>query len=161
MNYGKLISLTSIASLLILGSCTLFGPAKKAEPSLAVVNVLDKELFDDCTPKGSINVPMEQVDAFAEKNWDKEKTNIVVFCANYKCTASGAVAKQLLQKGYKHVWAFEGGTAEWKHKGYPTAGPCKSGYLNDFEPFPGAEEPDVPVITAEELKQKMEQFGIL
>jgi hypothetical protein len=68
-------------------------------------------------------------------------------------------AKMLRQKGFKHVWAYEGGTAEWKHKGFTVKGPGTEAYLQDHE-MPEealkrmAKDSDV-VITAEELHKKM------
>lgn len=144
---------------MILNGCTCQGPKKGTEtkPSLVVVNVLDKEYHDNCHIAGSINVPFAEVENFAPKHWDKE-TELVFYCANYKCTASGEAAKMLKNMGYKHVWAYEGGVAEWKKLGYPVEGPCKAdeqhAYLNDMEK-PTKTVSDVSEISAEELKAKM------
>lgn len=133
--------------------------ATKEVSQLVVVNVLDKEFYDDCHIKGSINVPFMELEEYAEKNWNKEETHIVLYCGNYKCTASGYGARMLRDQGYKNVWAYEGGSAEWIQKGFPVVGPCKESYLQDYEAPEEAsrnmkEETDV-VVTAEELHKKM------
>jgi rhodanese-related sulfurtransferase len=130
-------------------------------PSVLLINVLDKEFFDDCHIKAvgtarSINVPLEQLESYAHANISK-KTPVVVYCANYKCLASSEGAKMLQELGFTDVWAYEGGTAEWKNLGYPTNGPGKQPYLDDLEKagdLPASE--GVRIISAQELKEKME-----
>ncbi len=159
--------LFSLCLLSLFGtSCRWGEKAMPQKEELFLVNVLDKKFYEDCTivdknrVAKSINVTMDDLETYAQNNWDKKLSHIVVFCANYKCTASGESAKMLKDQGFKNVWAFEGGTAEWKHLGYPVSGPCTQGYLNDYEKPEGDEpEADVPVITAQELKAKIEKFS--
>lgn len=133
----------------------------KKEPLLIIVNVLDAALFDDCHIKGSVNVPFMDLVAYAEKQWDKENAQIVVHCSNYACTASGEGCKMLKNAGFKHVWAFEGGTAEAKAAGIPVQGACKQAYLNNYKkPELYQHNENCVVITVEELKKKMEEFAI-
>jgi rhodanese-related sulfurtransferase len=157
---------TLAISTILLGGCDWAGK-KNGKPELILVNVLDKNLYTDCTIKGSINVPYEDVLQYALKHWDKELTHIVLFCANYKCTASGQAALDLKNRGFKHVWAYEGGTAEWFHlaksdpNSYPIAGKCSpdiSGYLDDYEKIEGESDIQIPVITAQELKDMIAKF---
>ncbi len=162
------LALTSILAL--LPACWPFG--KKAEPtndankSLYVINVLDKESYEDCRIAGSINVPFDQVETFA-KDLDKS-SEVVVYCANYMCTASGAAAQKLKDMGFENVWAYEGGTAEWyqmnmKSEGnYPVEGTCKASYLAAANEKPAeADHAGVTIISAEDLHQKMTARGLL
>ncbi|MGE0206851.1 MAG: rhodanese-like domain-containing protein [Candidatus Babeliales bacterium] len=166
MNIRKNFVVAGLCFLsLCLTSCRM-GQEDKAQDGLFLVNVLDKKFFDDCALKApggkvySVNVSMDDLETYAGKHWDKQKTNIVVYCANYKCTASGESAKILKDLGYNHVWAYEGGTAEWMNKGFPVEGPCKQGYLKDYEKPAGHEvEAGVSPITAEELKAKIDAFS--
>ena len=142
-------------SCLMIAGCD-FGSGSK--PRLVVVNVLDKELHTDCHIKGSVNVPFEQVQEYAIANWSKD-TELVFYCANYKCTASGESARQLKALGYEKVYAYEAGTAEWKKLGYPVEGPCSKAYLNDYEKPAGMEEPtDIIVLSSQELKKKIDEL---
>lgn len=163
MDIKTKIMIFSLGLVAIFGTSCRWGTKeveKETQERLVLVNVLDKKFFDDSRIAGSINVTMDNLEEYAKKNWDKEKTNIVVYCANYKCTASGESAKILKDLGFKHVWAYEGGTAEWNQLGYPIEGPAKQGYLKDYQKPEGhTPEAGVPVISADELKAKIEQFG--
>lgn len=127
------------------------GPKKTG---LFVLNVLEKSYYDDCHIAGSINVPFEILEQFA-RGLDKEHAEIVVYCANYACTASGAACKKLKSMGFKKVFAYEGGTAEWLQLGLPTEGPAQSSYLTKAYAKPEHTDPEVPVITAQELAAKL------
>lgn len=156
-------------ALILLGVIALlpacFGSKEEKKESLYVINVLDKEDYNDCRIAGSKNVPFDQVKDFA-KNLDKN-VEIVVYCANYMCSASGSTAKELKQMGFQNVWAYEGGTAEWYQLGlkesgkYPVEGACKAGYLSAPNEKPAHEGTEFPVISAQELRAKMVSHGLL
>lgn len=141
-----------VAVSLLLGGC---GCAKRHDVhQLLVINVLDPELYADCHIKGSINVPFETVEQFAQQ-LDKN-TPIVAYCSNYKCTASYLTARLLKQSGFKYVWAYEAGMAGWYQQGLPVEGPCKQAYLTMAnKPLAGDSVSDVSVITTTDLHQKM------
>jgi rhodanese-related sulfurtransferase len=120
---------------------------------LLVINVLDESMYKDCHIPGSINVPLEKVPEFVA-DLDKQ-TPIVVYCANYLCSASRHAWMQLNQLGFKHVWAYEGGVAEWKQKGYPTQGDCTQAYLKSDVRKSEQQESMIRQISAEELKKMM------
>lgn len=93
--------------------------AQSANVKLRLVNVLDKEYFDDAHIKGSatvesVNVPFVDPAKFAEavKAWDKT-VPVVTYCTNYFCTASGEAAQKLMELGFTNVYAYEAGMAEW------------------------------------------------
>lgn len=162
---NKLVVIASCALGVLLAGC--FGPEKKEtaaerKEELVIVNVLDPKYHEDCAIKGSINVPFDTLMEYADKHWDKEKSHIVLYCGNYACTASGAGAHELKNHGFKHVWAYEGGAAEWKHKGLPTEGKCESGFLASHEAPEGyaeklAQEGEI-IISYEDLQKKIAEF---
>ena len=159
MNFFKklLLIFFSILSLLVLPACW---DTKVEKPKFVIVNILDKKLFDDCHIKGSINVPFEDLKDYAPKHWDKEETEVVVHCSNYKCTASGTSFKILKELGFKKVSAYEAGTAEAKKQGIAMQGPCQEKYLDDYKKPDGYQETaEVTVITTENLKKKMKEFA--
>lgn len=139
----------------LLGMVACF--AKKT-PDFVLVNVLDKEYYDDCHIEGSINVPFMELEKYAQEHWDKENTQIVLYCGNYKCTASGVGVKMLQEQGFKHVWAYEGGSAEWMHQNLPVKGTCKEVYLTDYELPEGMVQDHEITISAQDLLAKMRQF---
>ena len=129
---------------------------KEKKPELYVVNVLDKELFNDCHIKGSIHIPFEEVEQFANKI-DKN-SHVVFYCSNYMCTASGSSARLFSKLGFKNVWAYEAGMAEWHQAKLPVEGSCKESYLNMKFPKPEHEEKDVQLINTDDLKNKMKEM---
>lgn len=170
-NRTQIVTALALTGLIaLLPGCWLF--SKKAEPtndaqqSLYVMNVLDKDAYEDCRIAGSINVPFDQVEIFA-KDLDRN-AEMVVYCANYMCTASGSAAQKLKEMGFQNVWAYEGGTAEWyqmnmKSEGkYPVEGTCKASYLAAANEKPAeADHAGVAIISAEDLHQKMTMRGLL
>lgn len=123
---------------------------------LVVINALAKNYYDDCHIVGSISVPLDKIERYAS-TIDK-KTPIVVYCASSHCPVSEKAWKIFNALGFTHVWAYEGGMAEWCQKGYPCSGACQEEYLNRQEQ-PSIR--DIRSITAEELKVKMEEAGLL
>lgn len=146
-------SLAALAFLMILPGCFSGNKTHNKLGGLVVINVLDKASYDDCHIRGSIHVPFEDVVAFAHENIEKT-ADIVVYCSNYMCSASGVAQKQLSEQGFEHVAAYEGGTAEWFQRGYPVDGPAKEPYLQRVMQAP----PALPAhaIDAEALKQKLD-----
>lgn len=158
MVFKKSLLLISVCFLVItLSSCWKSTSVSEKKTGLVLVNVLDREHFDDCAIKGSINIPFENVEQNAPKLIDKD-AEVVVYCSNYMCGASSAARDQLINMGYKKVSAYEGGTAEWFQKGYPVDGPSKRGYLSVKMQEPEKNGTQVGVISAEELKKKLEEI---
>lgn len=151
---GILFSIVAVVLLLMYKGNIPFLTQKKT--GLVVINVLDKQWYDDCHIKGSINVPLEAIETYAQQ-LDPEASEIVLYCSNYFCTSSGYACKLLKNKGFKHVWAYEGGTAEWYQLGFPVEGPCEQEYLK--KKIEQSQEADVSsecdTITAQALLAKL------
>ncbi len=153
--------------LALLPGCWPFGKKemKQQKQTLYVINVLDKESYEDCNIAGSINVPFQDVESFA-KDLDRA-TEMVVYCANYMCAASGSAAQKLKEMGFEKVWAYEGGSAEWYQLGskeqdkYPVHGSCKASYLTAANQKPEHTEADVLIISAQALREKMLAGGLI
>lgn len=175
------LNVMCIAMALLLTSCSCERGKEVSVPSpekqtamifnpqqFALVNVLDEEFFDMCHIKGSVNITLDQLEKYAQKNWNKDTTQIVVYCSNYMCTASFAAAQQLMDLGYKYVWAYEGGAAEALHMapelGFEMQGTdCKASWLSSYEKPTFDEEVHkesaVKLISAQDLKKKIEEFA--
>ena len=148
------LSLCFLACLM-LPSCWNGDKEQEAlRKGLVVINVLDKKLYDDCRIKGSIHVPFEELEQFAQKRLSKD-AEIVLYCSNYFCSSSGFGCKKLQELGFKNVRAYEGGTAEWYQLGLPVEGKCTEAYLTkQIEKAPFQDE-DLATITAQELIEKI------
>jgi len=160
-NFLNSFFVIACATLMVLPGC--IGGDKKetnkvtAKKSLYVVNVLDEKLYNECHIEGSVNVPFTQVKSWAQ-TIDKN-AEVVMYCANYACTASGIGAKQLIDMGFKKVWAYEAGMHDWFKNGLPSICPVESTYLKRPNIEPEEEAINVPVITTIELKEKMTKHG--
>ncbi len=123
---------------------------------LLVLNILEPELYQDCHIAGSINVPLEELETYV-RDLDVNR-EIVVYCSNYLCTAS-AYAAELLQKlGFKQVFAYEAGLAEWYQRGLLIEGLAKQRYLNIVVAPPkesNINDHKIKIITTEVLAAKM------
>lgn len=120
---------------------------------LVVVNVLDKDLYDDCHIKGSINIPFEMIEEQAAATIN-ENAEIVLYCSNYQCSTSEYAARKLRNR-FPNVSVYEGGTAEWFQEGLPVEGPHKQAYLvKPCRQLP-RDNDMIPTITTTELAHKM------
>jgi rhodanese-related sulfurtransferase len=165
----------SVASLILLPACwssTEDSTVKNlCSKQVFVINVLDKKFADNFSIAGSTNVPFDQImsmtDAdFEKRGWNKEDARLVVYCGNYACGASGAAAEYLTQAGFKNVYAYEGGSAEWLHLSkedphYKYTGAATDGYLQDWEnkaePGEAAADHGYKVITGQQLRQIIDE----
>ena len=114
----------------------------QSKEEIVVINVLDKQYFDDCHIKGSINIPLNELEANIE-SLDKNKT-YVVYCANSMCHASGEAANILKKCGFNNVYEYSGGAAEWyqlaqENPEFECEGPCESSYLKTVIPQEAAQ----------------------
>lgn len=150
---NKLTYKMTLVGLVLLAGCGNEQDLKKQE--LLVINVLDADHFNDCHIKGSINVPFEQVNDFV-KDLDKDTTKLVFYCSNYMCTASGFAAQTCKQMGFKNVWAYEAGMADWYQKGLPVEGACKKPYLTkEMNQQVLDQKDDISILSTEKLAEMM------
>jgi len=143
----------AVASLLVFSGCE-FGKKKEKEKALLVVNVLAKDLYDDCHIPGSIQVDFDKV-AEVSKGWSKS-TKIVAYCANYACTASAVVARDLKAQGFD-AYEYATGMAGWFQAGLPVEGPAQSPYLRQPNEQHAEEMAGVSVVTTDELHQWLDK----
>lgn len=98
-----------------------------------LINVLDQKEFDDAHITGSIHVPFSKVSNFLSALENKE-IPLIFYCSNYYCTASDAAAKIASKKGFKSVFVYKGGMAEWyqaakENKAFEYEGLANEDYL--------------------------------
>jgi rhodanese-related sulfurtransferase len=70
---------------------------------------------------GAINLPYEFVDE-AEKVLPVKDAEIVVYCMNRDCSASGLEAAELEEMGYTRVLHYADGKQDWIKAGLPVEG---------------------------------------
>lgn len=150
----------------------LFGSTEQdiKQAKLLLVNVLDKDEFDDAHIIGgkgvlAINVPFAETDkalGLLPKN-----TAIVTYCSNYFCSACHTVAEQMVKAGFTNVKVFSGGMAEWYRLAqedatkYRFEGPAQRPYLKMRVNQPAKQAGEVIIISAQELQKLIEDITIL
>ena len=151
---GKAYITGLLTVILFLPGC--WKSSSEKEQGVKVINVLDKQFYDDAHIPGSVNISIMDVENRA-KSWKKD-TEIVVYCSNYKCTASGMIAKKLKNMGFTKVYAYEAGMAGWKQAGLPVDGPATQKYLTQTnEKFSDRKHADVEEISTQELKALLDK----
>lgn len=128
-NKVKLLGCLSLAVLLAgcLGSKKEETAGQKQETTVRLINVLDEKFFNDAHIAGSLNISLENLEK-ETATWSKD-TPIVVYCANYQCSASDSGVRKLMALGFTNVKAYEAGTAGWMQAGLPVDGDAKEAYL--------------------------------
>ena len=74
---------------------------------------------------GAINLPLEFVDE-AENVLPKKDAEIIVYCMNTDCEASGEEVRELRQMGYTNVRHYAEGKQDWIRAGLPIEGKHES-----------------------------------
>jgi rhodanese-related sulfurtransferase len=94
------------------------------EAPLYVINVLGPREFARARIPGSHNIPLDEADFVrrVERLVGARDARIVVYCANFQCTASSRAARQLEDAGYNRVFEYPGGMQDWQEAGYPVEG---------------------------------------
>jgi len=90
---------------------------RNGEPFI-LVDVLSHDHFMQVHIPGAINVPVNLLHDLAPLLFSPAD-EIIVYCANFHCTASVTAAKLLLRHGYEHVFDYTGGIMDWEEGGLP------------------------------------------
>ncbi len=87
----------------------------------ALVEVLAPEAFRAFHLPGAINVPVHQkgFGAAIERAVPAKDRPVVVYCQDKDCHASPEAAERMEQSGYRQVYDYEAGKADWKEAGLP------------------------------------------
>ncbi len=144
-----------LSGLALFSGCLDFGKKEEQKEALLVINVLDKELYDDCHIPGSIQIDMMNVQKYVSSY--PKTTKIVIYCSNHACTASPWVAKKLKKDGFEHVWDYEAGMAGWYQEKLPVEGLAKAAYLHQSNPVLSNNTEGFNVISTQELKKLIDK----
>lgn len=90
---------------------------------MALVEALGPEQFREGHLPGAVNIPPDRVRELAPTLLPDKHQEIVVYCANVACHASGDVARELTRLGYDRVSHYAGGKADWRAAGFPIERP--------------------------------------
>lgn len=96
---------------------TLKAKIDRGEEFHLVETLMPKE-YEKWHLPGAINVHFNKIGKYAREEFDPED-EIVVYCHDEECRASGIAAEKLEKMGYEKVYHFGGGKAAWDQAGYP------------------------------------------
>lgn len=148
VTYRNYFALALMIPLMVFSGC--LNKDEKKEKSVLVVNVLGQEFYDDCHIPGSVQIDFAKI-MEVSKSWSKS-AKIVVYCANYSCSASASAVRSLKNEGF-NAYEYAAGMAGWFQAGYPIEGEAQSPYLTLANEPHGETASDLPVISTEELAQ--------
>tara|TARA_B000000460_G_C21493950_1_gene382992 strand:+ start:456 stop:755 length:300 start_codon:yes stop_codon:yes gene_type:complete len=78
-------------------------------PDTVIVDIRDRESYEDGSIPKSINISAENIDNFLEKT-DRE-INLLVYC--YVGNSSKGASEYFVQNGFKTVFSLDGGYEEY------------------------------------------------
>lgn len=81
------------------------------------LDVVSKEGFEDIVIKNAVRCPVEDIDKWAEEHFDRKDENIVIYCGGNICGSLYEAAKLLENKGFTHVFKYEGNIEELSDAG--------------------------------------------
>lgn len=90
-----------------------------------LVDALSQQHYERSHLPGAINLPYEFVDDAEQKLPDKS-AEIVVYCMNTNCAASGEEVRELEEMGYTNVRHYDEGKQDWMEAGLPVESERKS-----------------------------------
>jgi rhodanese-related sulfurtransferase len=87
--------------------------------------VLSRAHFERAHLPGAENIPTAELHARARREISLDEA-VIVYCADRLCRESCYAAVILAELGYRQVYDFEGGLAEWRRHGLPLAAPLRA-----------------------------------
>jgi molybdopterin/thiamine biosynthesis adenylyltransferase/rhodanese-related sulfurtransferase len=88
-----------------------------AEGSPAIIDVREREEWDEGHLPGAVHVPRGHLESRIERAAPDKSRPVLLYCA--AGNRSAFAAKTLEELGYEHVVSLAGGFTDWKRNGYP------------------------------------------
>ena len=88
-----------------------------AGEELTLIEVLMPKVYEEGHLPGAINIPFRRIAHDAGERLEKGD-EIVVYCHDEDCTASGIAAQKLDNSGFENVLHYRGGKAAWREAGH-------------------------------------------
>ena len=92
----------------------------RGEP-FVLVDALGPGHYESSHLPGAVSLPYEFVDE-AERVLPDKDAEIVVYCMNEACEASGEEVRELEEMGYTNVRHYAAGKQDWMRAGLPVEG---------------------------------------
>lgn len=83
-----------------------------------VLEILPPEHYAREHLPGALNLPLNGLDAAAERVIPSQDTPVVTYCSGPTCANSHIAARRLSELGYRDVRVFTGGKSAWRDAGF-------------------------------------------
>ncbi|MFF5019711.1 rhodanese-like domain-containing protein [Streptomyces sp. NPDC001165] len=93
------------------------------EEQAQLVEVLPREEYEQAHLPGAVHLWLRDLDREARNRLDPNRP-VVVYCWDWLCDMSPRAAAQLEQLGFRQVYDYVPGKADWLAAGLPTEGPA-------------------------------------
>lgn len=84
----------------------------KSDEEFIPFDVVSKEAREDFVIRNAVRCPVEDIDQWADENFDRKDEKIVIYCGGNICGSLYEAAKLLENKGFSHVFKYEGKVEE-------------------------------------------------
>ena len=88
--------------------------------SAVVVEALPPGYYAKAHLPGALNLPVDEVAELAPILLPDKESAVIVYCADAPCRNSATVAARLAALGYRQVFDYDEGKADWIAAGLPT-----------------------------------------
>lgn len=92
-----------------------------AEAGAQLVEVLPREEYEDMHLPGAVHLWLRDLDREAARRLDRARP-VVVYCWDWMCDMSPRAAARLEQLGFREVYDYVPGKADWLAAGWPAEG---------------------------------------
>lgn len=93
--------------------------SKMDKENVVVIHALNREHYEKGHVPGAKNVDFESMTP--EQLPPDKKQTLVFYCGSAHCPVGHNAADKAASWGYKDVWVYKGGIADWKASGKPVA----------------------------------------
>ncbi len=86
-----------------------------------LIEVLTPEDYASGHLPGAVNIPLAEIGHTTKERYSLDR-ELIVYCGSFQCQASPQAAEKLERLGFRNVWDYAGGKADWVEAGYPLEG---------------------------------------
>ncbi|OGQ14499.1 MAG: hypothetical protein A3B70_08290 [Deltaproteobacteria bacterium RIFCSPHIGHO2_02_FULL_40_11] len=127
-----------------------------AQAAFMLVDVLPEAVHQRTHLKGSINIPLHEIETKGSQ-WLNRNIDIIVYSAGPNCKAAQFAQEHLIKMGYR-VWKLEGGLEAWENQHYPLDGDPnfkpQAVTEDDAEALPPKVKPEAETTSEETQKEE-------
>ena len=84
-----------------------------------LIDTLPQTIFRKSHLPGAINIVSDDIVTVAPRHIHDRDAMVVVYCANGPCRRSNLAAERLMTLGYRNVFDYHEGKADWIEAGLP------------------------------------------